>query len=431
MKGGVLLNHLYMNNFVGDKKKKVMITGLGAVSAIGSTVESHRDAISHKVIKYRQALEKLSGTKLKNPLFCVEDDIFDKVFLSTPPAFELFGFYGVSRTMDLFLYAALHALHDASISPLNLRGCKVGVAVGTTVGCTFNNEAYYKSWRNGAQGPPCPVLSYTDGNLASSMQSFLGASGPSAVIVNACSSGTDAIGLASEWIKAGMCDLVIAGGADAFSRIALNGFASLMLLSDEPCKPFDRYRKGLNLGEGAGVLVLESEESVIKKRREDFIKGFVRGYGICCDAWHPTAPHPDGRGLVNAVQSAIKDAGLSEIGEISFVNAHGTGTMVNDRAETQALAALGVNDFDLPIVSTKGMTGHTLGAAGGLEAVLTLLSLETGYVSGTVGCCTPDDSFACTPLAEHEYVYLKGPIGLSQSLAFGGGSSAVVLEAAV
>jgi 3-oxoacyl-[acyl-carrier-protein] synthase-1/3-oxoacyl-[acyl-carrier-protein] synthase II len=330
----------------------------------------------------------------------------------------------LNRTVLLALEALAEALDDAGLSPDALRRGKVGIALGTTVGCTFHDEHYYISWREGNKPDPDPVHQYLESNLAAFLQAVLGVSGPVAVVTNACASGTDAIGIARGWLDQGICDIAIAGGADALSRIAYYGFASLMLLSNSPCTPFDRDRAGLNLGEGAALLILEHRDKAA--RRNAAPRGWIRGYGAASDCHHPTAPHPQGRGLQSALQQAMDDAGVDR-GAISFINAHGTGTSANDSAEMNAVAAL---DFtDCPVVSTKGITGHMLGAAGAMEAILTILTLAEQQTRGTVNCTTPDPGLARPPLVGPEPVQLKGRIGISQSLAFGGTNSALVMEA--
>jgi 3-oxoacyl-[acyl-carrier-protein] synthase-1/3-oxoacyl-[acyl-carrier-protein] synthase II len=246
------------------------------------------------------------------------------------------------------------------------------------------------------------------------------------VVTNACASGTDAIGLAKGWIASGACDLAVAGGADELSRIAYNGFAGLQLSDTEQCRPFDRHRKGLNLGEGAGLLVLEGEYQALERGITPL--GWVRGYGSASDAWHPTAPHPEGRGLKCAFVQALADAGIS-IQDVAMINAHGTGTKANDLAEAKALSNLLPESCHVAIVSTKGITGHTLGAAGGLEAVLTLLVLRQGVTPGTYGYLSSDPQLPVNPIPQGISVSLPTRIGMSQSLAFGGGNAALVIEA--
>jgi 3-oxoacyl-[acyl-carrier-protein] synthase-1/3-oxoacyl-[acyl-carrier-protein] synthase II len=330
----------------------------------------------------------------------------------------------LNRTVLLTLEAVTEALADAGLSKEDLADLRTGVILGTTVGCTFNNEQYYTAWRDRQQQDLAPVQNYLDSNLARVVQNILGASGPAAVITNACSSGTDAIGLAKLWLEQDRCDLVIAGGADELSRIAYHGFASLMLLSESRCRPFDTTRNGLNLGEGAGILILEREDHI---RDGALPKGCLLGYGAGTDGYHPTAPHPEGRGLKTALRQALADSRTSASG-LAYINAHGTGTPANDIAEATALA-----DFQLPescaVVSTKGITGHMLGAAGAVEAVITLLSLGQGLVSGTWGCRDPDPAMPLPIMPESRTAELTGKLGISQSLAFGGFNGVLVLEA--
>ncbi len=208
--------------------------------------------------------------------------------------------------------------------------------------------------------------------------------GPCQTIANACSSSTDAISIGALWIKSGICDIVLAGGADELSHVAWNGFASLMITDSSPCKPFDRDRQGLNLGEGAAMMVLESEG--VRRGRGKGARAFILGSGASCDAYHLTAPHPEGRGLRRALKEAIASSGV-ETKEIAFVNAHGTGTQDNDRVESGVL-----NDMlpGVPFLSTKGYTGHTLGAAGAIEAAFTVACLEMGRIPKSAGFTNPD-----------------------------------------
>ncbi|PLX85532.1 MAG: beta-ketoacyl-[acyl-carrier-protein] synthase family protein, partial [Desulfuromonas sp.] len=240
--------------------------------------------------------------------------------------------------------------------------------------------------------------------------------GPNQTVVNACSSGTDAIGLGASWIRAGACDIVVAGGADELSRVTYAGFSSLMITDTEPCKPFDVNRKGLNLGEGAGMMVLESDSIRAGKPA----RGYILGYGSACDAYHLTAPRPDGAGLKKAMAEAFAAAGVRPE-QISFVNAHGTGTPDNDKVESATLAEMlpGV-----PFLSTKGYTGHTLGAAGGIEAVFSVESLRRGRLPANIGYAEADPQIDGTPVTEN--MTINGSYALSESLAFGGNNSVLI-----
>lgn len=329
-----------------------------------------------------------------------------------------------NRTILLTLTAALEALAMAGIEPASLAAKRVGIALGTTVRCHFHDDDYFLAWKEGKSPDQEAMRRFFNENLATAIQEIFQCHGPTTVVTNACASGTDAIGLGRSWLQHDLCDLVICGGADELSRLAFHGFASLMLTSDSPCTPFAQGRSGLNLGEGAGVLVLDTERH--SRGKGGKAVGRLRGYGAGSDGYHPTTPHPEGRGLQRAIQSAMTEAGVA-VSNIALINGHGTGTQANDLAETTALAKLGFSST--PLISTKGATGHTLGGAGGIEAVFTLRALQEGRTFGTPSCLEPDPALAMRPLLQDDRLNLAGRIGLSHSLAFGGGNSALILEA--
>jgi 3-oxoacyl-[acyl-carrier-protein] synthase-1/3-oxoacyl-[acyl-carrier-protein] synthase II len=322
------------------------------------------------------------------------------------------------RTSRLALAAALEALEDAAWNLENLKGLRVGVCIGTTVGSAMNSEDFYRDYRRGKRPEMTPIERFLRSNPAASLARHFGLSGPVQTVVNACSSGTDAVGLAASWVRNGLCDVALAGGADELTRVTFNGFASLMIADAAPVKPFDLKRRGLNLGEGAGMLVLESES--IQQARKGQIRSHLLGYGSACDAYHLTAPSPEGSGLRRALDEAMKTAGcLPE--DIAFVNAHGTGTPDNDRVESLVLGDLLPRT---PFLSTKGFTGHTLGAAGAIEAAFTVACLEAGRIPASAGFTEPDPAHPVCPVTQE--VAIKGRAALSQSLAFGGNNAVVI-----
>ncbi len=215
---------------------------------------------------------------------------------------------------------------------------------------------------------------------------------------------------------------MLCGGADALDLVPHTGFARLMIYSNEPCRPFDAKRKGLNLGEGSGMLLLESEASA--RRRGARIRGLIAGYGSACDAHHFTAPHPEARGLALAVDRALAEAGVEASG-IAFVNAHATATRENDRTEGNFLASRFPGK---PVWASKAVTGHTLGAAGALEAIFCLLALEKGTVPASWNFEEPDPETGLVPTLVQTPV--SGGLALSTSLGFGGGNAALVLAGA-
>jgi 3-oxoacyl-[acyl-carrier-protein] synthase-1/3-oxoacyl-[acyl-carrier-protein] synthase II len=238
-------------------------------------------------------------------------------------------------------------------------------------------------------------------------------------ITNACTSGADAIGLALDMIRSGQCECVVCGGADALSLVPHTGFARLMVYDSEPCRPFDQTRKGLNLGEGAAALVLESAEHA--RRRNAAVLGHILGYGGAADAYHFTAPHPEGRGLAASIRIAFENADLNA-SDMAFVNAHGTATLENDKVEGRVLATLLPAT---PVWASKGGTGHTLGAAGAVEAALSLQALNRRRVPASLGFQTPDPEIGLIPTRES--LAVDSPYALSTSLGFGGGNAALVL----
>ncbi len=385
-------------------KEPVVIAGLGAVSAAGRSVRE--TLVSFRSRRRSGGRVTLFDTPLQYPAFQVA---------SIPSDFVREGL----RTVSLAFAAVHEALQDAGLRN-DLPRYRVGVCLGTTVASQLNDIDFYRTYRETGPVSREPVDRYLKGNIADAVAGFFGAHGPRLTIVNACSSGTDAIGAALSWLRAGMCDIAIAGGADELSRVPYCGFASLGIVSSELCAPFDRDRKGLNLGEGAGAVILETKASVRKRGKRPSL--FLAGFGACADAYHLTAPHPDGVGLAASLTTALDEAGIAP-SDASFVNAHGTATPENDLAEGNLLARF--FGPKIKMLSTKGFTGHTLGAAGGLEAVFTALGLREGWVPASAGFRNQDPRIPVAPLTQKTAI--TGKYAVSTSLAFGGNNSAIVI----
>jgi 3-oxoacyl-[acyl-carrier-protein] synthase II len=380
----------------------VLITGLGAVSAAGGNLEETLDTFARA--QRNAGPVTLFQTDLRKPAFEVRE---------VPPSYLLHE----QRTLGLALLAVDQAVAQARLSDFS--GFRVGVCMGTTVASQLNDLAFYKAYRESGRAPLACVDRFLKGNLAEGIARRLGVRGPQLTVVNACSSGTDALGIALSWLKNGLCDIAIAGGADELNHVPYCGFNALGIMNEQLCSPFDRDRKGLNLGEGAGVLVLETTKAARSRGIESDC--FLLGYGSSSDAYHLTAPSPDGVGLKAALHAALAEAKTSAK-DIAFVNAHGTGTHENDLVEGKALAE--IFGTGLVMLSTKGFTGHTLGAAGGLEAAFTVAGLREGWVPATAGFVTPDDAIPLAPTKEKTNI--KGRYAVSTSLAFGGNNAAVV-----
>jgi len=382
----------------------VAITGMGCLCAAGKNLNECLDSMFRGVRDPRPPEGFFTNHPVRYPVFEVRD-------FTEPP--ELL------RTAALGLQAAREALADAGLDRAFLDNLRVGVCVGTTVGCAVTEETFCRAYRTGKLPDMTPMARIFRSNPALAIAREYGFSGPCQTIVNACSSGTDAVGVGASWIRSGLCDVVLAGGADELGRITYIGFIALQITDEAPCKPFDLGRKGLNLGEGAAMLVLESDQ--VRQRRAKPARAFVTGYGSACDAYHLTTPKPDGAGLKSALAEALA-SGAAGPADIAFVNAHGTGTPDNDRVESRVLTHVlpGV-----PYLSTKGYTGHTLGAAGAIEAVFTAACLELGKIPANAGFRTPDPDLPGAPAAEPSPV--RGSMALSETLAFGGSNSVIML----
>ncbi len=385
-------------------KSPVTITGVGCLCAAG---KNHSDAM-HSLLR---------GEVKAGPS--------KRIHTSHPHAYPLFEIEGFEedpnrlRTCSLGLFAAESALKDAGLDPTKMASGRVGIIMGTTVGCTLSDEDFGRERLQGRPGDFKRLTRILESNPARAIARRFGFEGPCQNIVNACCSGTDAIGLGAEWIRQGLCDCVLAGGADELSRITLSGFLAMKIVDPGPCRPFDRTRKGLNLGEGAAILLLESDAHLHDRKGK--ARGHILGFGSACDAHHPTAPHPEGRGLMSALHRALQESGL-EPKDLAFINAHGTGTPDNDMVEAHVLAK---HLPGVPYFSTKGGTGHTLGAAGAIEAALTLACLEAGEIPASLGFKEADPAMPGPPNRERSRIQKSR--ALSQSLAFGGNNSVLAI----
>ena len=384
-----------------------LISGLGAVCAAGLDIP----AILASFQAERREPCKL--TLFESPL-----DL---------PVFEIAGFPATRpyndgfRTIELMQHALHEALADALLIKSDLAKMRVGICLGTTVASQLNDLSFFNTFKNTGKILHGPVHQYLKNNLAAAAAAHLEVEGMTVTVTNACSSGADAIAIGAQWIEAGLCDVVVAGGADELSRVPYTGFNALGLGCPFPCTPFDKYRQGLNLGEGAGILILESAASASARGHTPSLQ--LSGHGSACDAYHLTAPHPEGAGLRTAIAQALAQSQIGSA-QIAFINAHGTGTEDNDLTEGTTFAAL--FGPSVRVLSTKGFTGHTLGAAGGLEAVFTALGLREGWVPPSVGFHEQDERIPIVPLRARTSI--TGRYALSTSLAFGGNNTALVIE---
>lgn len=346
--------------------EKVYVTGIGIISSIGNGVPENYNALINKNYGIRQA--ELFKADLSSNFLFGEVNLSNEALISLN---SLNKEHYSSRTALLGVTAAIEAIQNAQLSNSDLR--YAGVVSGTSVGGMDVTEKCYKDYIRGMDVDIRRSFAAHDCGFSTEfIADCLGIKGYLSTVSTACSSSANSIAHASQLIKSGKLKIAVAGGADALSNFTFSGFNSLLILDPDHCKPFDETRKGLNLGEGAAYLVLESEDSMLKRKVRPLAE--FTGFGNTSDAYHQTASSPDGIGATLAMSNALKNAGL-EPSDISYINAHGTGTQNNDLSESVALK--NIFGDQLPhYSSTKAYTGHTLGAAGAIEAVFCVLAIR-------------------------------------------------------
>ena len=346
-----------------DLNIRIAVTGVGIVCSIGG----NKSEVWRAIVESRAGIRKL--TRFEGETF--PTDIAAQADVELPKSKRL------SRTDLLAILAAKEALEQAGDVPLG----RAVVSTGTSTGGLLEGEDYYfrRLVRGRRRAPASRVLQQPTSGPSDAVAQAFGLGGGVVSNATACASAGAAIGMAADYLRSHHADVAIAGGSDALCRLTYSGFNVLQAVDPEPCSPFGANRKGITLGEGAGYLVLERWDDAVA--RGATILAELSGYGASCDAHHPTAPAEDGRGAEAAMRGALSEARLTPAA-VDYVNAHGTGTTLNDAAETRAIiAALGM---DVPASSTKSYFGHTLGASGAIEAVVTVLALQNQIAPPTL-----------------------------------------------
>jgi 3-oxoacyl-[acyl-carrier-protein] synthase II len=332
-----------------------------------------------------------------------------------------------SRGDRIAVHAAGEAVRDAGLFDRRIDPPRIGVFLGAGTGDLLRNEEFYRVWITAGfdRARPSHAWNHFLSTPVDAIADQFGFEGPRACVVAACSSSTIAIGRAVEAIRAGRADVALAGGADALARLTFSGFNQLRLMDPHPCRPFDRGRAGMNIGEGAGILVLEELGSA--RRRGARIYAELAGHGVGCEAFHPTAPEPHGRPVAAVISQALADAGVSP-DEVEHINAHGTATPQNDAAEAKGFGRVfGDRASRVPVTSIKSMVGHCLGASGGVEAAVLALTLDRGVIPPTIHHDETDTECPVDVVA-NEARERRIRCAVSMSLGFGGNDSAVVMR---
>lgn len=410
-----------------QSRRKVVVTGWGAVTPLGLSVDETWSALTEG----RSGVEPLTSVDTTDLAtnFGGEVKGFDATRWLKPRQF---------RRMDLYAQyafaAATEAMEQAELTFDEAGGQRAGVLIGSGYGpmATVAKQLAVLADNGPQRVSPFAQITGAIDSAACEISFHFGVTGPTRALSTACASGADAIGEAARWIRHGVVDVAIAGGAEhILTRLDLATSGNARALStrndapEEASRPFDTDRDGFVMSAGAGVLVLESEEHALA--RGAHILAEVAGYASTSDAYHWTAPHPEGRGVRTAMTGALADAGLRPT-DVDYVNAHGTSTQSNDQAEVDMLRAVFEQHAErIPISSTKSMTGHMIGAAGALEAIVAGLVIRHGVVPPTINCHHPvDDSLNFVP---HHAQKHQVDVVMSNSFGFGGHNAVLVLRA--
>jgi 3-oxoacyl-[acyl-carrier-protein] synthase II len=401
-------------------ERRVAVTGIGLLSALGHTRETVwagmiegrcgiGDVTVFDVSGYRNQQAAQIGPYPADPAF-------------SPKAWQRF-----SRADQTALIASREALADAGVPDDGSDRARIGVIFGSgTANLMRNEEWFMEAQRRGIRrADPARIFDHCPGTPSDVVASHFGFEGLKASVLSACSSSTVAIGYASDAIRWGQADVMLAGASDVLCRLTFSGFNALRLVDSEPCRPFCRTRKGMNLGEAAAVLVLEEWSRATRRGAKIYAE--VLGYGVRCEAFHPTAPEPEGRAVAALVEDALRAAHLPA-DAIDHINAHGTATPQNDQAEARGIRRVfGDRARRIPVTSVKSMVGHCLAAAGAIEAAALALSLATGIVPPTVHYREPDPECDLDIVANSARE-MRISCGVSTSLAFGGNDAALVMR---
>lgn len=401
--------------------RRVAITGVGLVTALGTTRETTWSAM-------------LAGACGIGPVSVFDAEGYrsriaaevglDEVVKAMPPLHRRRW----SRSDQFGVAAAAEAFDDSGVLTHGVDRTRVGVMLGAGTADLLRNERFvFTALDRGIErGRPSDVWNHFSNTPVDLIAGQFQLEGARSCVVAACSSSTIAIGQALSAIRNGRLDVAVAGGADALARLTFSGFNALRLMDPEPCRPFDRGRNGMSIGEGAGMLILEEMEHA--RHRGAYIYGELAGYSLACEAFHPTAPEPEGQTVASMIQEALVDSGCPA-GEVDHINAHGTATPQNDRAEARGFrTVLGARARDVLVTSVKSMVGHCLGAAGGVEAAITALSVARGVVPPTVHFAEADPECDVEIVANSARDH-RIRCAISTSLAFGGNDAALVIRA--
>jgi len=395
--------------------KRVVITGIGVVSPIGTG----KDVFWTRLLAGTSGIRPVSSFDSTNFAAHIGAEVLDfdpkNHLVKQKPG-------DVGRASQMAIAAAREAIADARLDLNAVNRARMGVSMGTTSGEPLFVEYYNDAKKAGKEPAPEVFGQYPCHVIPAHVAIEFDLTGPAIMIPNACAAGNYAVGYGFDMIRAGRVDMMLAGGADAFSRIPYMGFARLGAIAPERCQPFDKNRKGMVPGEGAGVMVLEPLDSAISRGATIYAE--VLGYGASCDSHHMTAAHPQADGAIRAMSAALAQSGLAT-GDVDYISAHGTGTPTNDRIESLAVRTLfGERAPHVPMSSIKSMLGHTMGAASAIEALACALALHTGWIPPTINHEEPDPDCGLD-IVPNQARKTDPKVALNNAYAFGGNNASL------
>ena len=397
--------------------RRVVVTGLGIASSVGIG----KDEFWKAIINGKSGISKVASfdTSDFRCHFAGEINNFNPEDFIARRKINFFG-----RTSQLAIAAASLALEDANCSIKNINQKKTGVIMGTTMGERPMQESI-DDWvvKGVDKVSKMKILQSSANNISANVSIYFKLNGPNYLIPTACAAGNYAIGYGFDLISKGDLDCAVVGGADAFSKLAFSGFHRIYAMAPEKCQPFDKNRRGMLVGEGAAILILEPLESAIKRNSEIYAE--IIGYGLSCDAYHMTASDSDG--IEKVMLKALKDADVRK-DEVDYISAHGTGTQSNDKNECAAIKKVFKDQYKtIPVSSIKSMLGHPMGAASAIEALACCLSVKEDIIPPTINFETKDPAcdIDCVP---NKAKIKRVNIALNNGFAFGGNNSCLAIK---
>ena len=400
--------------------RRVAVTGIGLISALGTTREAVWDGlVSGRCGIADVTLFDATGYRSRK---AAEIPSYER-----DPRFTGHAWRRLSRGDQIAVIASREALSDAGLPDASVPRDRMGVVFGSGTADLMRNEEWFADQRRRGirRAPPVKIFNHFTNTPCDVVATAFAFEGMKSSVLSACSSGTVAIGYAADAIKWGQLDVALAGASDVLCRLTFSGFNALRLVDTDPCRPFCRSRQGMNLGEAGAVLVLEELSQARKRGAKIYAE--IAGYGVRCEAYHPTAPEPEGKALAALIEDALRAAHVPA-DAVDHVNAHGTATPQNDQAEARGMRLVfGDRARRLPVTSIKSMVGHCLAAAGAIEAATLALSITRGIIPPTVSFRERDPE-CDVDIVANEAREMAISCGVSTSLAFGGNDAALVLR---